>query len=150
MSKAKLEFESFLVNDFAFSNSNRIFKYESFSKNDLIPATMCYNDKCRNDNFGIAQMFNYYFYSVFTRETSSCSKDFEHTQSANILNTIVINTPEVFEALISLDPKKLKAMGIDKINPKVLKYCATSLSEPSLSHIFILSALTLAIFLREW
>ena len=65
-------------------------------------------------------MFNSYFYSVFTRETFSCSKDFEHTQSVNNLNTIVINASEVFEAL---GPKK--AMGIDKISPKVLKYCAT-------------------------
>ena len=37
MSKAKLEFESSLINDFTFSNNNRIFKYiSSFSKSDLM------------------------------------------------------------------------------------------------------------------
>ena len=134
MSKAKLEFESSLINDFAFSNNNRIFKYiSSFSKSDLIPASMYYNDKCCSDNFGNAQMFNSYFYSIFTRETSSCSRDPDHSQSVYNLHTIEINPSEVFEALISLDPNK--AMGIDKISPKILKYCATSLCEP-ITHLY--------------
>ena len=129
ISETKLEFESSLINDFAFSNNNRIFKYiSSFSKNETIPAKMYYNDKCCSDNFGIAQLFNSYFYSVFTRETPSFSGDFDLSQSENNLRTIDISISEVFEAMNSLDPNK--AMGIDKISPKVLKYCATSLCEP--------------------
>ena len=131
ISETKLEFESSLINDFAFSNNNRIFKYiSSFSKNETIPAKMYYNDKWCSDNFGIAQLFNSYFYSVFTRETPSFSGDFYLSQSENNLRTIDISISEVFEAMNSLDPNKLKAMGIDKISPKVLKYCATSLCEP--------------------
>ena len=70
-------------------------------------------------------MFNSYFYSVFTTETLSFSGDFDLSQSVNNLRTIDISVSEVFEAMSSLDPNK--AMGIDKISPKVLKYCATSL-----------------------
>ena len=39
-----------------------------------------------------------------------------------------IQYAEIFEALVSLDSNK--AMGIDIINPKILKICATSLCEP--------------------
>ena len=73
-------------------------------------------------------MFNSYFYSVFTRGTSSCSEDYQCSQSEINLHTIEINSAEVFEALTALDPNK--AMGIDKISPKMLKYCATTLCEP--------------------
>ena len=81
----------------------------SFSKNETIPAKMYYNDKCCSDNFGIAQLFNSYFYSVFTRETPSFSGDFDLSQSENNLRTIDISISEVFEAMNSLDPNK--AMG---------------------------------------
>ena len=57
-----------------------------------------------------------------------CNRDFEHSQSVNNLDTIEINTSEVYETLISLDPNK--AMGIDKISPKILQYCATALCQP--------------------
>ena len=77
ISKTKLEFESSLINDFAFSNNNRIFKYISlFSKNLAIPAKMYYNDKCCSDNFGIAQLF------IVTFIQSSLEK---HPHSVGIL-----------------------------------------------------------------
>ena len=58
------------------------------------------------------------------------------------LDSLVFNEEEVYAALVQLDPNK--ATGIDKISPKVLKYCASSLFHP-LCHLFNLSLSTGAI-----
>ena len=52
------------------------------------------------------------------------------------INNFTIEPSDTFNALASLDPSK--AMGSDKISPKVLKYCATALYEP-VTHLFQLS-----------
>ena len=56
------------------------------------------------------------------------------------------NEEEVYAALVQLDPNK--ATGIDKISPKVLKHCASSLYHP-LCNLFNLSLSTGAIP-TEW
>ena len=73
-------------------------------------------------------MFNNYFYSVFTRNSSSHQVNPDYVQTERTLHTIEIHYTEVFEALVSLDSNK--AMGIDRISPKILKYCANPLCEP--------------------
>ena len=44
------------------------------------------------------------------------------------LSSISIDSSDTFRSLAGLDPEK--AMGCDKISQKVLKSCATSLSDP--------------------
>ena len=48
--------------------------------------------------------------------------------SSPSLTTLDFTVNEIMELLQSLDDTK--AMGIDSINPKVLKHCAASLSYP--------------------
>ena len=129
MSNAKMDYESALINNFAFSNNSKIFNYvSSLSKNNQSPTAMYYNGHCSSDSFEKAQMFNKYFYSVFTRTSSPYRTIFENSKPDKLLRTINIHYTEVFEALVSLDSSK--AMGIDRISPKILKNCATSLCEP--------------------
>ena len=66
--------------------------------------------------------------SVFTRTSSPYRTIFENSKPNKLLHTINIHYAKVFEALVSLDSSK--AMGIDRISPKILKNCATSLCEP--------------------
>ena len=57
----------------------------------------------------------------------------KHTETNTVetnttLSYISISINDVWTSLTSLVPSK--APGIDNLNPKVFKYCATSLSEP--------------------
>lgn len=85
-----------------------------------------------------ANLFNKFFFSVYSQESSQPSQA-DHSQSHSSLSSIDISIPDVFNALISLDPSK--AMGIDHIGPKVLKYCATALCTP-VHHLFSVSLCT--------
>ena len=107
---------------------------------------MYYNGHCSSDSFEKAQMFNKYFYSVFTRTSSSYGTIFENSKPDKLLHTINIHYAEVFEALVSLDSSK--AMGIDRISPKILKNCATSLCEP-ITFLYI-QCLRFGYFPQEW
>lgn len=89
---------------------------------------MYYNDYCSPANFEKAQMFNKYFYSAFTRTSSAYRTIFENSKPVKLLHTINMQYIEVFETLVS--PDSNKAMGIDRISPKILKTCETLLCEP--------------------
>ena len=75
-----------------------------------------------------AQLFNIYFHSVYCATASHLSSIFEMTSSSPSLTTLDFTVNEIMELLQSIDDTK--AMGIDSINPKVLKHCAASLSYP--------------------
>ena len=105
---------------------------------------MYYNGHCSSESFEKAQMFNKYFYSAFTRTSSPTI--FENSKLDKLLHTINIHYAEVFEALVSLDSSK--AIGIDRISPKILKNCATSLCEP-ITFLYI-QCLWFGYFPKEW
>ena len=58
---------------------------------------------------------------------------------AKVLCSLDISVPDVFAALVSLDP--VKAKGIDHIGPMVLKSCAEALCSP-IHHLFCVSLST--------
>ena len=90
-----------------------------------------------------------YFYSVFT--ASYHELDYINSSPNSIqLDSLVFSEEEVYAALVQLDPNEVMyiATGIDKISPKVLKHCASSLFHP-LCHLFNLSLSTGAIP-TEW
>lgn len=135
MKEAKQHFESTLINSFAESNSNRVYKYiSSITKSTTLPTTMYHNNNSSSDNQEKADLFNSFFYSVFTRNPSPVSAD-EPLPTSVTLNEIEITSADTYEILSTLDPNK--SMGIDNISPKVLKYCATALAEP-IRHLFSL------------
>ena len=82
---------------------------------------MCINNSDK------AHLFNQYFFSVFTRDSSSTPTTSFSAVHTNTLDNIFISSQEVYEALASLDPNK--AQGIDYLSPKIWKTCAPYLSE---------------------
>ena len=67
-----------------------------------------------------AQLFNYYFYSVFSADDNLSA--FVSATPSNTIEDIVITEPDVLDILQSLDVNK--ACGIDSISPKIFRYCA--------------------------
>ena len=90
-----------------------------------------YGSKLNQSSSETAQLFNDYFYSVYNKNASYSHTDTVKTNAT--LSYINISINDVWISLTSLDSSK--APGIDNLNPKVLKYCATSLSVP-IQHLF--------------
>ena len=81
-----------------------------------------------SQDFDKANLFNKYFYSVFSRSTYSLP-NFESMPQASVsLDSIYISEEDVYDVLLSLDPHK--ATGIDGISPAILKHCASVLVKP--------------------
>ena len=116
ISEAKSEFESRLVQDFAFKWNNNIHNYiRSFTKQSSLPSVMYFDSQKESTSSGKATIFNAFFYSVF-----NCDADpLLHDPS---------DSPDVFRTLTQLDI--CKAMGIDGIPNIVLKLCSESLCQP--------------------
>ena len=133
---AKQTFESNLINTFASTNNNKIFKYlKSITKLNNIPSVMNFESSTANTDLNIANLFNQYFYSVF-HDSSSLPNIDNLPPIHNSLSSITISPTDVFEVLASLDVEK--SPGMDKISPRVLRSCAVALTEP-LHHLFSLS-----------
>ena len=80
-----------------------------------------------NQDIDKANLFNKYFYSVFSQSSYSLP-NFDHLpQTAVSIDSIDI-TEEVFNTLSSLDTHK--ATGIHGISPAILKHCTIVLTKP--------------------
>ena len=65
--EAKANYETNLAFSYAHTNSNKIFQYISSIKGrENFPANMTYNDDCVSSDSDKAQLFNNYFYSIFS------------------------------------------------------------------------------------
>ena len=93
---------------------------------------MFYNNKQASTDSEKAQLFNDYFYSVFSSSDQPIN-NFDTTPSSDTLHDIVISHTDVFDILTSLDTSK--ASGIDNISPKIFKYCAAPLLQV-ICHLF--------------
>jgi len=143
---AKSNYETTLVTNFANSSNPAIYHHiRSFTKSATIPSTMHLDATSANSNISRANLFNQYFYSVFT-PPSTTLRHTNITSHPNEINSLVFTEEEVFSVLSQLDPNK--ATGIDSISPKILKYCAASLTHP-LCHLFNLS-LASGVIPQEW
>ena len=135
---AKLDYESHLVYNFALTNSNKIFRYISLIRGqDGLPSLMSHNNITASNDKEKAQLFNNYFYSVFSADDNLST--FVSTTSPNTIEDIVITEPDVLDILQSLDVNK--ACGIDSISPKIFRYCALPLLKP-ICHLFSVSLST--------
>ena len=88
------------------------------------------------------QLFNQYFHSVFFPPSTTQHSTNGISQPSDI-NSLIFSEEEVHSVL---DPNK--ATGIDSISPKILKYCASSLTCP-FCHLFNLS-LASSTIPQEW
>ena len=107
---------------------------------------MHFNSNVANTDHYKAELFNQYFFSVFTRSTSLEPNPNDLSIPANSLDAINLTESDVFNALVNLNPHK--ATGIDYIAPSILKNCATSLVAP-LFHLFTTS-LNTSVIPTEW
>ena len=126
---------------------SRVFRYLwQMTKSDNLPPLMSFHSQCASDSTGKANLFNEFFYSVFTRG-SSCSIDQTSISPCHDhISTISCEEDEVFRILSSLDVSK--AVSIDGISPLFLKHCAIALTPP-LTRLFNLSLSTHSLPL-EW
>ena len=139
IASSKAVFESDLIHTFSHSNTSKIFQYiKSISNQDILPSDMYLDSTYVSSDLDKANLFNKFFFSIYSQRTSQpLFPGLSHSHPS--LSSINITTSEVFDALISLDPSK--AMGIDRIGPKVLKMCATALCTP-VHHLFSVSLST--------
>ena len=138
IARAKSDYETNLALTYSHSNNNRIFQYISSIKGqDHYPIEMSYNDKLASSDSDKAQIFNEYFYSVFSDSNPPIDDiDLEAAPTSAILNDIVISESDVYDMLVSLDVNK--ASGIDNISPKLFKNCALPLLQ-IICHLFTVS-----------
>ena len=97
---------------------------------------MFYNNKHACNDQQKAQLFNNYFYSVFSTDPITPVSKPPMSTSTGTLNDIEINKSEVLIILSSLDGNK--APGIDNISLRVYRHCAFTLLKP-ICHLFAIS-----------
>ena len=72
MAQAKSDYESHLILNFAHSHNNKIFQYISGIKGQAnFPTQMFHNSSLASNNQEKAQLFNKYFYSVFSTDNDT-------------------------------------------------------------------------------
>jgi len=69
--EVKCHCESNLIEQFAYSNNSRIFQcISSLKSQSTLPITMSFNDRHASNDQDKAELFNTYFFSVFTTTDS--------------------------------------------------------------------------------
>ena len=122
ISEAKLEFESRLIQDFAFKRNNNIHNYiRSFTKQASLPSVMYFDSQKESTSSGKAMHSSTHVFN--------CDADpLLHDPSDSHVSDLFVTASDVFRTLTQLDI--CKAMGIDGIPNIVLKLCSKSLCQP--------------------
>ena len=144
---AKSRYEQDLIYNFSTNNDPKIFQFiGEFTKSHVLPPQLHHNATTADADLDKAELFNQYFYSIFT-SSDYCLPDTTHlTVPVNHLDSINLTEQEVIDALNNLNPNK--ARGIDNIAPVILKNCAFALALP-IHHLFTTS-LRSGNLLSEW
>ena len=123
ISSAKANYESDLITSFANNNNSKVYKYiRSLTKSHTIPPTLHHGSIVADSDADKANIFNNYFYSVFTQASTDLSLP---TKNSSNLAHINITEEDVFNNL-----NTSKSMGPDGIPPIVLSKCASVLYDP--------------------
>ena len=103
MTEAKSDYESNVVLKFANTYHNKIYQYISNIKGqDNFPTQMFYNNQHACNDQEKAQLFNNYFYSAFSTDTTTPINEPPMSTSTSTLHDIEINESEVLTLLIAL------------------------------------------------
>ena len=136
ISIAKVDYEQALVDNFS-NDQPKLYQYiNSITRSRTIPLVMHYDSTSASSSFDKACLFNEFFYSVFTNESSSTINLDSIPVLSRSLSNICFSDGDVYESLINLKPNK--AVGVDNIGPNILKRCASILYKP-LHYLFTLS-----------
>ena len=136
IAEAKSDYESRLALNYAHTNNNKIFEYISNIKGrEHFLTKISYNDDHAFTDPDKAQLFNKYFYSVFTTSSSIDINELVQLSSSS-LHEIQFTESDVLAILSTLDVSK--ACGIDNFSPKIFRYCVLSLLQ-IICHLFFTS-----------
>lgn len=109
------------------SEPKKLYRYlKKISSKQAVNTFIGLDNEVLQDPQSISNAFNKFFNSTFTLSEFRLPASLPTPSSQ--LNFVNITASETFEALSTLDITK--AMGCDKLSPRVLKACATSLCEP--------------------
>jgi len=112
---AKSTFEQSLIHNFATKKFPKIFHFiKKFSKTQFLPPELHDDSTKAVTNFDKAELFNQYFYSIFT-QSNFCLPNMSNLP----IYSIHFSVQDVMDVLCNLNPNK--ACGIDNIPPIVLK-----------------------------
>ena len=137
ISKAKIDYESNLITNCAFNNTSTIYNcIKDLTKSKTIPSTTTLDQTHVYNDIDKANLFNTYFHLVYTTSTVGAPNIDSLPSVPDSLSSISISEADVYYTLASLDPNK--AVGPDKIGPRVLRACAAVLTKP-LHHLFSIS-----------
>lgn len=144
--EARLEYETGLVTTFH-SNPTKLYRHlSSLSKSKSRTQFIVHNGSPVHNPRDKVNIFNQFFNSTFTASDYVLPATDSLPSPAKQLSNFSIDAFDVYRALIELDPHK--AAGCDEINPSLLKYCATSLTDP-IAHLLSLS-LSTGVIPQEW
>ena len=136
---AKSSYEQSLIHNFVTSKDSKIFRFiKNFTKSNILPPQVHADSTSADTDASKAELFNQYFYSVFTHSDFPMPDPMDMHVPVDSLNLINFTEQEVFDALINLNPNK--ASRIDNIAPVVLKNCAHALAIATpVYHLFTIS-----------
>ena len=100
LSKAKLNYERSLINNFAHDRDPKIFHYiRDFTKaKSLPPILQCGTSKVESDKEK-AEMFNNYFYTVYTSSHFILPNMEELAKPTNSISDILLSYEEIYQVL---------------------------------------------------
>ena len=128
LTKVKSHYELNLINNYTWSKDPKLFQYiRNITKSNSFPSVLKYNHITVDTDLDKANVFNEYFYSVFTDGFSDPLNvdDLPQPQLDNQLADITITQDEVFSTL-----NTNKTSDSDNISPVLLKFCASFLTHP--------------------
>ena len=108
LSKAKLDYEQSLINNFAYNRNPNLFHYiRHFTKAKSFPPILqCGTSKVESDREK-AEMFNNYFYSVFVSSDFVLPNMERLAEPTNSISNISLRFEEVYQVLSTLQTKRL-------------------------------------------
>ena len=134
---AKSSYENNLAHKLATSESNKIYKYiNSLSSKHFLPPSMHFDSVFAITDSAKASLFYNYFYSIFTHSCFVLPTTDKLLSVDSLISDVSVSDSDVYFEFTKLDTSK--AMGIDNIGPKILKFCAPALYLP-IYHLFSLS-----------
>lgn len=139
---AKANYEKQLISTFHTNPSKLYRRLAELSRSRSSPQLIIYQDSPVHDPYNKARIFNEFFNSTFTVSDYILPPPECLPSPSSQLSHVAIDSSDVFQTLIKLDPTK--AVGCDKIPPRLLKCCATSLMEP-ITHLLTTSLKTCTI-----
>ena len=94
---AKANFESLFINNFAFNNDSKIYQYvRSLSKSASTPSTIFFQSNTAIMDMDKANLFNQFFFSIFTQSSCSLPNYNELPSTSSPLSAIQIYQEDVY------------------------------------------------------